>query len=93
MDVFDFMLATWYDEYLCQPDVDGIKSLVNILNDEDVAEYSPARKMSPIVISSDILIIDEDPIHKTRVTHVSNSMSGNSDEDKEEMFYIPGYVR
>ena len=48
VDVFNFMLDTWYEEVLCDPGVDGVAALLDILNDEDVRQYSLAREIVPL---------------------------------------------
>ena len=48
IDVFDFMLDTWYEEVLCKPGVDGVRLLTEILNDEEVGQHSLALKMVPL---------------------------------------------
>ena len=48
VDVFNFMLETWYNEVLCEQGVDGYQKLVDILNHSDVAEKALALKMTPV---------------------------------------------
>ena len=45
VDVFNFMLDTWYEEELCKPGVDGLLALKHILSDEEVGQHSLALKM------------------------------------------------
>ena len=45
VDVFNFMLDTWYEEELCKPEVDGLQALKEILNDREVGQYALALKM------------------------------------------------
>ena len=42
VDVFNFMLETWYNEMLCEQGVNGYQILVDILNHSDVAEKALA---------------------------------------------------
>ena len=48
VDVFNFMLETWFNEVLCEPGFDGYQKLVDILNHPDVAEKALALKMTPV---------------------------------------------
>ena len=48
IDVFNFMLDTWYEEVLCRPGVDGVRLLTEILNDVEVGQHSLALKMVPL---------------------------------------------
>jgi len=49
VEVFNYMLDRWYEEVLCkEPDMDAVKKLKEILNDEDVAEYSLALKITSL---------------------------------------------
>ena len=48
IDVFNFMLDTWYEEVLCRPGVDGVQLITDILNDVEVAQHSLALKMVPL---------------------------------------------
>ena len=48
MDVFNYMLDTWYEEVLYKPDVDGFKALIEILDDEEVGLSSLALNMVPL---------------------------------------------
>ena len=45
VDVFNFMLDTWYEEELCKPGVDGLLALKQILSDEEVGQYALALKI------------------------------------------------
>ena len=48
VDVFNYMLETWYDEVLFDPGVDGYQELMNILKDDGVAQRALALKMTPV---------------------------------------------
>ena len=48
VDVFNFMLDTWYNQLLCEGGVDGYEKLVDILNNVDVAQKALAQKMTPV---------------------------------------------
>merc|ERR1712179_154874 len=48
IDVFNFMLDTWYEEVLCRPGVDAVQLITDILADVEVGQYSLARKMVPL---------------------------------------------
>ena len=47
-DVFNYMLDTWYNEVLCEPGVEGLKALAEILDDEEVGLKSLALNMVPL---------------------------------------------
>merc|ERR1712212_184470 len=48
VDVFNFMLETWYEEVLCREEVDGCKLLEDILKDGNVRLYAIAKDFIPV---------------------------------------------
>ena len=45
VDIFDFMLDTWYEEVLCKPEIDSVEAIKEVLSDVDVGLNSLALKM------------------------------------------------
>jgi len=58
VNVFNFMLDTWYEEAICKKkEEDWVQKLVDILNDDEVRQYSLARRMKPLTVKPGVLNI------------------------------------